>query len=336
MPRRFLAVLACLLPLLCVPLTAGAVNDVADHRSEVTETSPRGTWLHERLASLGDVDWFRFRLKHDKYSRIRLGDLAADYALALYDASGERLAKVDADGIKFEQIYKRLHAGRYFVKVWAPHGEVSDSSYVVRFDAIDKGVQVLSKHQFQTDLGDVYVYADVVNNTGHRIAGVDWVFRGYTKSGSVKVQESGTWDVQLKNHAHGPIAAKLPQHADHYTFITTSAGRATAPKVKLAKEVVGQHTYGDTPGVVGYTVRLTNTGEAPVWNPFLGVIYYGDRGKTTDIATQWCSKDRSTVNKLPVGSSCKTGYDFPPGDAPANRAVWRPLAYDHKVPPVST
>jgi Lecithin:cholesterol acyltransferase/Bacterial pre-peptidase C-terminal domain len=116
----------------------GAGNVQADYSIGVLDDHPSlrelvDTFSGPRMAQLGfldypgDIDWWGFRLPAGR-ERFDLAGLAADYDLALYDASGNEIAESDNRGLRPESIIARLAAGTYYIRVSGHQLAWSDTS----------------------------------------------------------------------------------------------------------------------------------------------------------------------------------------------------------------
>ncbi len=156
---------------------AQAATDAPASPRSVTTTSARDTWLPGVMASVRDVDTYRFTTTATRYARVLLGDLGADYRLRLLDAQGRVLHTSDRSGRANEEVYAKLPAGTYYASVDAPHGKVVASPYVVRFSSLSEGVHVLSKAEYGTGASRELVF-EVLNNTSRAIDGAGWSVTG--------------------------------------------------------------------------------------------------------------------------------------------------------------
>lgn len=73
--------------------------------------------VHEQIFPRGDVDWFKLRLRSRTEVTVRLGQLPANYALALANSSCDIRAASNNPGRQAEVIRRTLPAGRYVVRV---------------------------------------------------------------------------------------------------------------------------------------------------------------------------------------------------------------------------
>lgn len=165
--RRLLAALGLAVVgagLAVTPASPATAADAPGTPTGATTTSAAGTWLQESLSSTSDVDVFRFTTSTTRYARVQLGDLGADYALTLLDRTGKAVATSDRSGRAAEEVYRRLTAGTWFVKVTAPHRAHSSRPYAVRFTSLTEGPHVLSRNFVETD-DHLEWQAEVLNNT---------------------------------------------------------------------------------------------------------------------------------------------------------------------------
>ena len=167
--------------LLVVGLGAGpaaaATPDAPGSIRAVTTTSALTTWLPGTIASLSDVDVYRFTTTYSRYARVLLGDLGANYRLRLFDSAGALVAASDRSGRANEEVYRKLTAGTYYAAVDAPHAAVSTTPYVLRFVSLPEGVHVLSRAEYGTGAARELVF-EVLNNTSRSIDGAGWSITG--------------------------------------------------------------------------------------------------------------------------------------------------------------
>ena len=153
---------------------AQAVPDAPSSYNNVTVTSAQGTWVPGVLASAQDIDVYRFTTTRDRYARVLLGNLGADYRMRILDSAGGLIAQSDRPGRQNEEVYRRLAAGTYYVRVDAPDGAVSANPYVVRFASLPEGVLLLSRGEAALPDNRRELVFEVLNNTARPISGAGW------------------------------------------------------------------------------------------------------------------------------------------------------------------
>ena len=121
-----------------VPVVAGTTNLKATYRllhttdaANTCAAAPlerRGPeWRSGKLASGGDVDWYRFSMAAAGTVRLRLADLPVGASLRLYAGCTTLLAAQDRSGTSAEEIIRSLPAGTYAIKV-SPTGRRLDDA----------------------------------------------------------------------------------------------------------------------------------------------------------------------------------------------------------------
>ena len=150
---------------------AQAAPDAPSAYTNVTVTSAQDTWVPGVLSSAQDIDVYRFTTTRDRYARVLLGNLGADYRMRILDSAGGLIAQSDRPGRQNEEVYRRLAAGTYYVRVDAPDGAVSANPYVVRFASLPEGVLLLSRGEAALPDNRRELVFEVLNNTARPISG---------------------------------------------------------------------------------------------------------------------------------------------------------------------
>lgn len=169
MHARQMARRAVLVLLLAALPAAGMLPAVADQAPDrcanVAASRSLGTWHRRALDHRGDVDWLRFDVPQPTWALITLGDLPADYRLGVYAADCRtRLAVSNVAGRRYEQVYRRLPAGRLNVKVSGVRGAHSDTRYAVGVSALAPGLHLRSIRGSVSG-GRLRATGEMLNNT---------------------------------------------------------------------------------------------------------------------------------------------------------------------------
>ena len=86
--------------------TAVIAADAPDGCSAAT-TGSKNTWLSGTIATVKDVDWYRFRIKTGKRVLLTLGGLPADYDLSLYGGCSTLIASSQRSDREFGAVASR-------------------------------------------------------------------------------------------------------------------------------------------------------------------------------------------------------------------------------------
>lgn len=161
-----------------VSSAASAATDRPDTIQAASSAAPtaKGEWVHETLATADDQDWFRYDVTSAGRYRITLGDLPANYSLELYRSDGTRIARSDHVRRGFEELYRRLDAGTYYLRVDSTKGFDAEQAYVVRFRHLPAPVPVLSRRFPCTQGCGFLLQFEFLNNTDH------WRFAPYVRA----------------------------------------------------------------------------------------------------------------------------------------------------------
>jgi hypothetical protein len=270
MTRLLMVVVMLAASLLGVGLTAApAFADAPNTCLGARTDQPQGRWLHETIGSSADQDWYRFTTRAKQHALITLGGLSGNLSLSLYNGSCRRIAAVDHAGNRFEELYRYLSAGRYFVRVSG-----APSPYDLQFRPLPNRVFILSAHGY-VQSGYLHIPGEVLNNTGtrRRFIEVDATF--YNASGRV-IGTDFTYshvDVAAPFHrAPFEILDSVPAGYHHYKLTVSSDTTGVAPVGKLTLKPGVPYTnsigYRIFPGEVrnGNSFRVNYT-------KVVGVIY---------------------------------------------------------------
>jgi hypothetical protein len=217
---------------------------------------PVGPWLSGVLAGDADQDWFGVRLGGGT-ALITLGDLLSDYRLTLADAAGRALAVSDRGGETFEQLQRRLPAGRYLVGVDAPRGGADpERPYRLQIRPLPARLMVLDAHPVTVD--KLYaITGQLLNNTGSwrrypmitaRFYGADGRFLGDTTGLAAQTY------LGPNQRGHFRLVADRPAGTVRYT-LAVSAPRVTPPR-QPALVVEPDRPYPVEGGRIRYVGRI--------------------------------------------------------------------------------
>lgn len=225
-----------------------------------------GAWLPGVLGTAADRDAFAFRLAAPGAVLLTLGDLPADYRLTLLAADGRVLAASDQDGTTFEELYRRLPAGRYVAEVSAAKGAVAAGrGYRLLIRPLADRVQILDAHPVVT--GQLYaITGQLLNNTGswRRYPRVTARFYG---AGGRYLGESTALAAQTYlgpgQRGHFRVVADRPPGTVRYSLAVRAARSAAPARQVLTLRADLPYEVGGRTRHVG-RVSGTATGEVHV------------------------------------------------------------------------
>ena len=195
--------------------TASYNNGLPVDAANTCATAPtytKAAWTYNTLSSTADVDWYKFSVTSQLWNQVSLVGLTANYSLDLYSDCGTKIATSDRTGSRFEEIYRELPIGAYYVRVRYISGTVNTTMpYGLKFSTLAEGVTILSSSSFLNN-GKQVVVGELVNNTG---------------DSRELIQVTATYF----NAADQPIA-----RASALTYVNVVASRGRTPfKVSLTK-----------------------------------------------------------------------------------------------------
>jgi hypothetical protein len=149
-----------------VPTASAGSGDQADSLAAAkhASTSASNRWLHERLGSSSDQDWFRFSMPSAGRALVTLGHLPRNYDLALFSSSGERLAQSKQPGRRFELVYRSFAAGDVFARVTARAEVESTVAYALKFRPLADAM-VIAEQRNVGDKPGFDIKGELLNNT---------------------------------------------------------------------------------------------------------------------------------------------------------------------------
>jgi hypothetical protein len=252
------------------PDSCGAAMPLAAH-----------TWHRETISTSGDVDWFKFHLTATQWVLVTLGDLGADDRLDLFGACGHRLASSDRPGNQYEEIYQKLPAGSYRVRVRSSAGAVSSTAYALRIWPLAKGVYVLSSSGWDEFPSEPRVAGEVLNNTGKDRESIKIRVRFYDAANNLLATRH-TWARADRLGAHERSmfvwADEVFAGYDHYRVKVVKAPLATVPAFSRMTVTPGG-TTPDGYGGLTFHGKLTNPTPRNAGNPRVMLTIYDQLGR---------------------------------------------------------
>jgi glucose/arabinose dehydrogenase len=254
---------------------------VANTCTTATVAAPQRAWLHQALGT-GEAHWYRFATTSAHYSRIVLGGLPENYRLDLYTScTSSPIATSDRVGRHYEEIYRSLAAGTYYVRVSSSGGATSPTAYGLRFTPLKEGVQVLSTQSWLDSAGRVHVAGDILNNTSSRRTGMRITARYYNASNTLIGSSAAYTMVQIvgaRTRVPFHVVSTAPAGYHHFALAisaqTTTAsgvGRLTVSAAAPSLRGGALHFAGTVRNGNTFTVR--NTREVvTIFNAWGGLI----------------------------------------------------------------
>lgn len=286
-------------------------------------TSPSNAWLNDTISSSTDVDWFEFSVAAGTRAQVILGDLPADYDMALYAKCSALLASSTRPDREFEEIYRQLPAGKYRVRVSGFAGAHSTTAYALRLRTLAWGTPILSSSEWTDSAGYLHVVGEVLNNTAEprRWIQVNASFRN--GSGTVVGQAVGYTDVPtLQPWTRSPfeIVAGKPSGTTSTTLAvctpsgTGCASGQVAPAPPAGISATPSASYVDSSGRWHFTGTVRNDGTSTVHLPVAMATLYNARGNVRGLAS-------GPADTASLAAGATTSYDLiGSGTASPNRA----------------
>lgn len=277
-------------PALFAVVASAVLTGVAGPTAHAEAATPCGAasadrsvnrWLSGTVSRPGEVDYFRFRNAASRWTLIKLGKLSADLQLKVYDSGCRLIATSQHVGTHFEQVYRPLPAGRYYVGVSGVSGAAG--AYYVKFSPITDGVHVLSTHAFITayrkDL--LEVDGEVLNNrsTPNFFRYVKVTF--FNAAGGVVARAEGTFPesyVRARSRASFWTQLIKPSkpYARYAVTVVTQAlnGYPAPPQTRIA----ASSPWRDPQGNLHYAGKITNTSTRTIWLGSVNATLYNSLG----------------------------------------------------------
>ncbi|HZC51088.1 MAG TPA: hypothetical protein VE441_01120 [Mycobacterium sp.] len=274
--RRLIAAVGAVVSVVAAGLGVAAESahaEAADTCGSASTNRTQGVWLHDSIASSTDKDWFRFKTTSARHAFVELGGMSADLSLSVYNASCHLIVTADHTDDRFEQVYRLLKAGRYYVRV-AGVGS-ANGGYDLRFRSLRNRVLVLSSRAYTDSIGDLLIPGEVLNNTGARREFVEVDVTFYNRTGRVIGTDFSFADLDIVRPWHRSpfeVIHQTPSGYDHYRLRVSSETTNAAPlsRLDLHRGVSYTDGIGDRiyPGEVhnGNTFRVDFT-------EVIGVLY---------------------------------------------------------------
>jgi hypothetical protein len=243
---------------------------------------PTGVWLRGDLSSAQDRDVFRFHLPVRATVLVTLGDLPADYRLAVLGRGGRLIAMADTPGTQFEQLSPGLAAGDYYVAVSSAHGAVAPGRpYRLLIKPLPEGLAVLDSHRL-TGPDMTVVTGQLLNNARpwrERPVVTAWF---YDAAGRLLATASARAEAALlapgERAAFRIVAPPVPGAVRHVVRVAATTVPARA-RPRLAIEP--DEPY-EASGVTWYVGRVTLHGPGTAAGVHVRVLRYNSYGSLVD------------------------------------------------------
>lgn len=280
------------LAVLATTVQSVAAADAPNTCAAATTASPLNTWITESIATSGDFDWYRFNTATSGYGLITLAHPPKDYRLDLYNSSCRLVAASNRIKLQYEEIYRSLPAGTYYVRV-APMSSTaySPTAYALRLRTLANGAQVLSSAPAWTDtIGYLHIPGEVLNNTAERREYVKITATYYNSANQIIATDfayTTLWTLNPRTRSPFELMTELPAGYHHHKLSVTSSITSTAPVGNLA--VAGGVPYTDSIGYRHYVGSVTNNNSFSVQFVQVALTLYNAKGYV--IATDYAFTD---------------------------------------------
>ncbi len=191
-------------------------------------------WRSGKLASGGDVDWYRFSMAAAGTVRLRLADLPVGASLRLYAGCTTLLAAQDRSGTSAEEIVRSLPAGTYAIKV-SPTGAGSMTPYALQLARLPAGLSLASATS-RVSGGTLTLSGEVWNDRSSARGPITVTARLLDASGALLTTWSGPAEVTATGRGRAPFRLSGP----------VPAGFAVRPVQRHGAD--GRHTEAGRPG----------------------------------------------------------------------------------------
>jgi peptidoglycan/xylan/chitin deacetylase (PgdA/CDA1 family) len=296
---------------------AAVAADAPNSCAAATSARPQNTWLSESISSPTDVDWYRFDKASSGYALITLGRLATDFDLYLYRPCSTLVASSHRSNTQFDQIYRNLGAGTYYVKVVGFAGRYSATAYALRFRPLSESVQVLSLRAPWTDsAGYLHLQGEVLNNTAYRRRWIQLNATIFNSSNGAVGSGVGYTDVALmlpRTRSPFEIVVRKPATYHHASvLVARSTPTTTSPVANLALSGGGLSLVGGLPHFRG---EVTNRNSGGVRLTQVLTTMYDTYGNVAGLGWAYASP-------ASIGAGASAAFDVAgSGTAAPNRYV---------------
>jgi hypothetical protein len=240
----------------------------------------QSTWLAGNVSTAATVDYFRFATGSTRWTLIKLGNMKARLRLRLYNSSCQLLDTSEHSGTHFDQIYRSLAAGHYYLGVSGVSG--ATGTYDVKFWPLGDGVHLLSSHAYITSYRSnlLEVDGEVLNNLSHpnffRYVNVDF----YDAAGHVVAKaQGGFFDDYVGARSRQSFSVQLQTSKPYvrYTVSTITESPGSYPPLPAVTIRPGAETT-DSQGDEYYPGHITNRSKERIIVGSVAVTLYDTWG----------------------------------------------------------
>jgi hypothetical protein len=309
------AVLVAVLAASMLTAVTGSITsaDAATPCAVATTNRALDTWLPGAVSRPAAVTYSRFTTTSTDWTLIKLGNLKADLQLKLYDGACRLISTSQHAGTDFEQIYRSLPAGRYYLGVSGVAG--ATSSYDIRFAPLRDGLHALSAHAYITSYRSdlLEVDGEVLNNrssaTFFRYVTVTF----YSRAGHVVARTEATFSRRyVRARSRSSFIAQVikpSQPWSRFTVVTTTQALNGFPPPPLVTIVAAKATR-DSQGNLHYPGRITNNSAKPIFLGSVAATLYNTYGNVDYVNYGVITPDRLAPRKA---GSFDVVFDKPTG-----------------------
>ena len=284
------------------PLVGAAQADAPGKCSTAVTNRAQNVWLRDAVSVPSDVDWFRFTTTTSEHVIVTLGGLSGDLMLGLYDAHCHLLVSSQHGGTRFEEIYRGLAAGRYFVRVVGVSG--ATSPYSLRFRTLPNRVVTVSSHGTVSPYGVLSIAGELLNNTAHTKAAVNIDIAAYDQANRLVAVSFNIIDMQVIppwHRAPFDISAQIPPTYDHYALVIDDPDNR-GPVVHNLSITRTQTTSGD----ILISGQLHNGNTFAITDAIIAAVAYDPYGRVRYVASDFLAGRR-----IAAGGNAAYSLDFP-------------------------
>jgi peptidoglycan/xylan/chitin deacetylase (PgdA/CDA1 family) len=319
--RSAILVFALTFASLISPAGASAA-DAPNTCAGATSASALNAWLTDTISSSSDVDWYRFVNPSSRRALVTLGNLPADYDLFLYSSCSTPLASSHRSGRQYDEIYRNLPAGTYFVRVAGYAGASSPSAYALRFRPLAEGVHVLSYTGWTDATGRRHLAGEILNNTSDRRRHVQLNATLYNSSNVAIGSAVGYAELDVvspRGRSPFEIVTKMPAGYHHSSVSVAKSSVTTAAPVGGLAVTAGA-PYTDSSGARHFPGNLRNSNATSVYLTHVLTTLYDAYGQVRGLG--W-----AFTNPAAIGAGATATFDVKPiGIASPNRVAYTPQA----------
>lgn len=296
---RLSPVVALLLAIGLLPLGTGVALavDAPPTCTGATSNAPQGVWFKDTIGAPTDQDWYRITVPAARYYQVTLGMLSKNYRLDIYlGCPGSTTYMSNRSGVQAEELYKRLTAGIWYVKVSGVSGAYDPTKpYELRIRPLANRLTVLSSKAWTTEGGALVIVGEALNNTPKTI---DWgsVYAIALNSADdvVAVEAASLYLDMLparQRSAFSVVFSKVPAGYHHHELVVV--GETTTEAVFTGLRITTGTPYTTTVGRY-YPGTVQNQSAEVAQYVMVSCTLYDARGDVLNVDYDYT--DPSTLN----------------------------------------